>query len=203
MIKPEDLKVGDILIVNAKQGGFLSSAIRFFSGEDWTHACFLVGDIQNEPMVYEAEIIMANNPVKEYINDTNVDYEIWRLNNVRQDSLDAFAKQVMEDGINSGYGMTALPWFMFRWLQQQISPSSKVIGQRNWFPGKICSEETFEFLIKEASENPPLLDLIKPYNRYTTSPGDLSRLFHKSVLDAKNVIALIDYRVDYKNYPNE
>lgn len=203
MIKPEDLRVGDIIIVNARKGGFLSSAIRFFSGADWTHACFVVGNLAGENMVYEAELEMENNPAKEYINDLNYDYEVWRLNNVRQDSTEAFTKQVMLEGIHTGYGMTTLPWFMFGWLQKQINPSAKIIGQKNWFPDRICSEEVFSFLIKEASENPSLLDLIKPYNRYTTSPGDLSRLFHKSIQDGKNVIGLVDSRTDYKNYPNE
>jgi hypothetical protein len=201
MIDPKDLRIGDIFIINAKKGGFFSSAIRFFSGQDWTHACFIVGDIQGEPIVYEAELLMSNNPAKEYISDMNVDYEIWRCVNAKQDSLNAYAKQVMEEGISSGYGVKTIPWFMFGWLQRQFG--TKVIGQQNWFPGRICSEETFSFLIKESSENPQLLELIKPYNRYTTTPGDLSRLFHKSVLDGKNVFALIDYRVDYKNYPNE
>src|ERR1017187_10572238 len=206
MIDPKLLHVGDLFIVNAKgkESTVFSDAIRDVT-RDWTHAALDIGNLQigtvTENLLYESELENENNPSSEYLENNNYDYMIWRLINVPQDILDNCAKIVMQSGIHTGYGIPTILWFGWRWVLERFGVDTK--GMHNFFPGRICSEEVFYFLVLVAGFRPEVREIIKPYNRYTVAPGDLVAMFEKSVVDGNNVFGLIDSRTDFKNYPNE
>lgn len=138
------MEYGNIVLAGSKKG-FFPNAIKWFTFSKFSHSLVTMPDILDMPICIEA----ADNGVstvrfdKNYINDDNQSYQIWRIK-ISQEQKDAGIRAVVGD-LETFYGFLQYPWFI--WRRICLFFGSDIKHQNNWSTtGTICSELVVQYI---------------------------------------------------------
>lgn len=168
---------GDIVFTNARKGGLLSWAIRFFSRSSVTHSAVGIGSVMGMSSILEANMNITVTPWKNYLNDPTQELYIFRPKGIAREVTDAYVADLYRRFGAKSYGFFQLFWFIWRWANEMFGRNVK--KQRNWFPnGDICSEVTYWAMLYAAwaVNNVRLIERLEEWTDNTVHPGDLMKV---------------------------
>lgn len=169
-------RTGDVYLWNAVRGGFLSSAIRFFTRSGFSHSSigwFIGGEVQAQ---LEANLLVGLNPL--VTGDPEYTHKRYRFRAIPEEVLAVWVRHLWQEFSGKQYGVLQLPWFVWRWLLQHVLKVKKEF-HHTWFPnGTICSElvyQYFQFAALYLSQHgrPEFEKALEGYGADTVSPQDL------------------------------
>lgn len=171
------LQPGDIIIVNNLEGGFFSSAIRFFTNS-WSHTALGFFPFVNmrvpSATVFEANLTVGITDWYNKIDDLNENLRVYRwttseLSKKMQDNL-----WTLYDKYNGNtYGVFQILYFVWRWICEKLH-FPKRWYRKNFFPDKeICTEIVYVSftLMTDSNVSAALSKLDRDQN--TVHPGDI------------------------------
>lgn len=129
---------GQIVLANTKKG-LVPSAIRFFTSSKFSHSLVTLPDTLGVPMCIEASSkgISTVRFETAYLQNPHVEIEVWDVH-LTNEEIDLALIAVLNH-LESSYGYSELPWFVWRWFNKKLGRDIK--HENNWFKkDEICSE---------------------------------------------------------------
>lgn len=161
---------GNIVLASTKSG-FIPSAIKWFTGSQFSHSFITIPDILNTPMGVEA----GGNGVDcvrfdtNYQNNTDQGYEVWSIK-INPETADTAIISMLND-LEISYGYFQYFWFIWRKLNSIFGRDIK--SQNNWInKGMICSQLCVAYLKVRG-----LTGIFEGYGEGSIEPQDLQNIF--------------------------
>lgn len=183
-----ELRAGDIIVFNSKNGGWFSKAQRFFTRMPYTHTAVVIGDINGQSAILEAKTLVVVSPWKNTQYDQSMSYWVFRPSATFNPAplLDLWARYAGEE-----YGFGQLLWFVYRYVMESWPFRTDVRRQKNWFPyGDICSELVFNWIGWLSLGSADLAAIKEEWTENTCHSGDIFAICTRANKD----FTLIEYR---------
>jgi len=139
------IKPGDIILINNWAGGFLSSAIRFFT-KSWSHSAIGFYRLASNVLppiqtIFEASTTVHVTDWARVYNDENLDLRVYRW--TKPMPVEPILQKVFESYNGNTYGIFQVLWFVWRWVIEKLH-LPKRWARKNFFPNhEICSEVVY------------------------------------------------------------
>lgn len=169
-----NIKPGDIIVVNNRDGNFLSSAIRFFTNS-WSHTAIGFFDMSRDPFpvqtIFEANLTTGITDWQKTFSDMHCDLRIYRW--TKELGIEKICWKLFDDYNGNIYGASQLVYFIWRWVVEKLHLPYRW-AKKNPFPNKeICTEIIYVAFAKLENDtvNAALVQLNRDQN--TVHPGDI------------------------------
>jgi len=167
------IKPGDIIIVNNKDGNFLSSAIQFFT-KSWSHTAIGFFPFPGKfpvQTIFEANLTTGITEWDKTYDDLQYDLRVYRW--TKDIGIEKILWEIFSEYNGNIYGWGQLLWFVWRWVVEKINLPTRW-ARRNFFPDKeICTEVVY--VVFKKLNNPTVNAALEKLNKdqNTVHPGDI------------------------------
>ena len=164
---------GDIIIVNNKDGNFLSSAIQFFT-KSWSHTAIGFFPLPKFPplqTIFEANLTTGITTWNATYNNLDLDLRVYRW--TKDLGIEKIVWEIFDAYNGNTYGGAQLLWFVWRWIVEKLHLPIRW-ARKNFFPNKeICTEVVYAAFKK--LNNPIVNVALEKLNKdqNTVHPGDI------------------------------
>ena len=167
-----DVQQGDIAFSGKRAWNWYSASVKYITGSKWSHSFILVGSVNDELSVMEADLdVTVVSWQQQYVVANNDYYQVYRPIKASQEDIQRATKYCYDNYAEEVYGFMQIPWFVYRiYAKKWFGINAK----KNWSSqGMFCSELTFDYLYQLGGE---YRDLLKDFTSETASPQDLDDL---------------------------
>jgi len=129
---------GDIIIVNNRDGNFLSKSIQFFT-KGWSHTAFGFFDLPKTQTIFEANLTTGITDWKKTYHTETLDLSVYRWVKPTAD-MEKIMWALYDKYNGNVYGWGQLLYFIWRWAVESLGLPRRW-AKKNFFPNnEICTE---------------------------------------------------------------
>ena len=173
----------DIVLLNRRKGGIISSLNRFFTKFSLTHCALGIGKIRRINSVITADERVNIQPCENYYVEKNTDIYVYKLKmDIDIKIINNIITNIYTTLAGTKYDFTQTLFFIYRWFMETVFKKD-VNKERNIFiSGKnrsICSELVFIYLYEISNCNIELRTFLdKHYTQNTVNVADIYKILN-------------------------